>query len=82
MPTKPHGSAASQQDAIAALTADHRKVKGLFKQFEQAKEERGRQGATEKTISLLRSAMNSKSIQRLRRRFFILLSASRLTTTI
>jgi len=51
MPTRPHGSAASQpqQDAIAALTADHRKVKGLFKQFEQAKEQGGRQGATRKS---------------------------------
>jgi hemerythrin superfamily protein len=49
MPTRPHGSAAlqAQQDAIAALTADHRKVKGLFKQFEQAKQG-GRPGATRK----------------------------------
>jgi len=50
MPTRPHRPAAShtQQNAIAALTADHRKVKGPFKQFEQAKEEGGRQGATRK----------------------------------
>jgi hemerythrin superfamily protein len=50
MATRPHGSGASktQQDAVAALTADHRKVKGLFKQFEEAKKEGGRQGGTRK----------------------------------
>jgi hemerythrin-like domain-containing protein len=50
MATRPQGSDAPQthQDAITALTTDHRKVKGLFKQFEQTKEEGGRDGATRK----------------------------------
>jgi hemerythrin superfamily protein len=51
MATRLQGSEPPQthQDAIAALTADHRKVKGLFKEFEQAKEEGGRQSATHKS---------------------------------
>lgn len=44
MATRPQdrGTAEPPQDAIAALTADHRKVKALFKEFERAKESEGR----------------------------------------
>jgi hemerythrin superfamily protein len=44
MATKPQDRGAAEQprDAIAALTADHRKVKALFKEFERANESQGR----------------------------------------
>ena len=43
------GTAEPPQDAIAALTADHRKVKTLFKAFERAKESGGRKDPARKS---------------------------------
>lgn len=39
--TKANPNNASQHDAIAMLTADHKKVKGIFKQYETLKKKNG-----------------------------------------
>ena len=51
MATRIQGRATAEppQDAIAALTADHRKVKALFKEFERAKESEGRKDPARKS---------------------------------
>jgi hemerythrin superfamily protein len=51
MTTRPQirETAEPPQDAIAALTADHRKVKALFKEFERAKASEGRKDPARKS---------------------------------
>jgi hemerythrin superfamily protein len=51
MATRPQGRGTAEppQDAIAALTADHRKVKALFKEFARSKESGGRKDPARKS---------------------------------
>jgi hemerythrin superfamily protein len=50
-------TAAHEQDAIALLTADHKKVKGLFSQFDKLKD-----GAAEEKSSLVADICNELKI--------------------
>lgn len=49
----------TEKDAIAALTADHRKVKELFKQFEKSKD---REGAQEQKADLVKQICTELTI--------------------